>query len=151
MNKDTEMLSVIRPAIRYYGGAWQRAKWTLSFFPPHRSYLEPCFGVGSILFNKPAVKLESINDIGGRMVTFFQVVRANPDDLIHRIRLTPWAEAEFKICLRPSKDKLEDARRFFFSCWASIKGEPNPSPADFRWQKKLTWRSLCRLRRVKPL
>jgi len=30
-----------RPALRYYGGKWKLAPWVISFFPKHRTYVEP--------------------------------------------------------------------------------------------------------------
>lgn len=134
-------LSINRPALRYYGGGWARAQWTTSFFPIHDIYVEPCFGAGSILFNKSMAKLETVNDSDGRVTNFFAVLRSVPDKLIAQISLTPWSEEEFEDCLQPSLDELEDARRFHFSCWASIRGGPNASGSDFRWQKRVTRRS----------
>lgn len=130
-----------RPVLRLYGGGWARASWTVSHFPTHNNYIEPCFGAGSIFFNKPPAKLETVNDRDNRICNFFEVLRTNPEALIRLIELTPWAETEFHRCLETVENPLEDARRFFFTCWASIKGGPNSGPADFRWQKKLTRRS----------
>lgn len=134
-------LRLKRPVLKYFGGGFRRARWTSSYFPQHQSYVEPCFGAGSILFNKQISKLETINDIDGRVVNFFQVLRQVPEDLIRLVWTTPWAEDEFRTSLRVAEDPLEDARRFFFSCWGSIKGGPNSGRSDFRWQKKLTRRS----------
>lgn len=131
-----------RPPLRFYGGGWTRAAWTVAHFPPHTVYCEPCFGAGSILLHKPPCKLEIANDLDGRVVTFFDVLRARPEELARAVALTPWHEAEFRRCReRAADDPLEDARRFFFACWASVKGGPVPGPADFRWQKKQTRRS----------
>ena len=132
---------VKRPALKFYGGAWTRAAWTVSHFPGHVGYLEPCFGAGSVLFHKEPSKLETVSDVDGRIVNFFEVLRSRPCELITAITLTPWAEEEFRNCLATAVDPLEDARRFFFTCWASIRGGPNVGPSDFRWQKKLTRRS----------
>lgn len=134
-------IGIRRPALRFYGGGWARAPWTVANFPAHTSYVEPCFGAGSILFHKPPSKLETVNDLDGRVVNFFKVCRHQPYNLIHEILYTPWAEDEYRACLEVADDPLEDARRFFFICWASVKGGPHPGPADFRWQKKITRRS----------
>ncbi len=130
-----------RPPLRYYGSGWQRAPWIINHFPAHDVYCEPCFGSGAVLLRKPPAKLEIANDLDGRVVTFFETLRRQPDDLLRAINLTPWHEAAFKQALIPAADPLEDARRFFFACWASVKGGPLPGPSDFRWQKKLTRRS----------
>ena len=130
-----------RPALRYYGGGWSRSRWTVSHFPDHDVYCEPCFGSGAVLFHKPICKLEIANDLDDRVVNFFQVLRSEPEKLVEQLQLTPWHESEYAMCLEHSQQPLEDARRFFFSCWASVKGGPAPGVSDYRWQKKETRRS----------
>jgi DNA adenine methylase len=139
--QSTERQRTARPPLRYYGSGWNRAPWTVAHFPIHDVYCEPCFGGGAVLLHKPPCKLEIANDLDGRVVNFFTVLRERPDDLAHTIALTPWHEAEYRRCLQPVTEPLEDARRFFFAAWASVKGGPIPSPSDFRWQKKQTRRS----------
>ena len=113
-----------RPVLRYYGGGWLRSEWTISHFPTHTIYLEPCFGAGSIFLRKPPAQLESINDADGRVVNFMRCLRDQPDALLEKINLTPWAEDELTYCADVSADPLEDARRFFFVCWLSVQGGP---------------------------
>lgn len=130
-----------RPALRYYGGGWTRAKWTIKHFPKHDNYVEPCFGAGSILARKPVAMLESINDVDGRVVNFFRVLRDKPNELIELINLSPWAEDELSFCLIPSNSPIEDARRFFMACWMNVHGNPIPGQAtSFRNQNGLSGR-----------
>ena len=77
----------------------------------------------------------------GDVVNFFRVLRDRTPDLLQALAYTPWAEDEYRLCLEPSDDPLEEARRFFLACWASVRGGPCPGPGDFRWQKRLTRRS----------
>jgi DNA adenine methylase len=93
------------------------------------------------MLHKSAAKLEIAGDIDGRVINFFDVLRARPDDLIAAINLTPWHEGEYRRALAAAGDPLEDARRFFLTCWASVKGGPAAGSGDFRWQKKNTRRS----------
>ena len=127
-----------RQPIRYYGSGWKRAEWIISHMPEHANYLEPCFGGGSVLLKKPAVLLETVNDIDGRVVNFFRVVRERVDELLHLINLSPWAEAEMATCAQVSPDSLEDARRFFMLCWFNIHG--GPIATSFRYQKSVVSR-----------
>lgn len=39
--------------LNYPGAKWGMAKMIVNLMPKHRSYLEPFFGSGAVLFNKP--------------------------------------------------------------------------------------------------
>ena len=129
-----------RPILRYYGGGWLRAEWTISFFPAHDNYLEPSVGAGSIFLRKPPAPLESLNDRDGRTVNFLRVLRDQGDELLEKINLTPWAEDELQACAPVSPDPLEDARRFFALCWMSVHGGPTGGGRNFRNQNSLDGR-----------
>lgn len=108
----------------YYGGKWLIAPWIISFFPKHNNYLEPCGGAASVLIQKPKSKLETFNDIDGNVCNFFRVLRDNPNELIRKIKLTPWAREEFEVCRKPSEDPIENARRFYLSSFMAISKKP---------------------------
>lgn len=127
-----------RPALRYYGGKWDLGRWIIGHFPAHQHYVEPCFGAGSVLLQKPAAKLETVNDLNGRIVNYFQVLRDCPDELIRVIDLTPWARSEYETSWQESDDPIEDARRFHIMCWMSIHG--GPVPTGFRHQLSIASR-----------
>lgn len=114
-----------RPALRYYGGKWNLAKWIISHFPEHKNYVEPCGGAASVLLQKPRSPLETYNDLDGNVVNFFRVLRDQPDELIRKIRLTPWARAEYELSLEPCEEPVEAARRFFVRCWQAVAGQPS--------------------------
>lgn len=67
----------------------------VSLMPPHRSYVEPFFGSGAVLFNKHPSAIETINDIDGDIVNFFSVLRNEPERLANAIALTPYARDAF--------------------------------------------------------
>ena len=81
--------------LNYPGAKWGMAKQIVSLFPPHRSYLEPFFGSGAVLFNKPPSAIETVNDIDGDIVNFFRVLREQPEELAEAISLTPYARDVF--------------------------------------------------------
>lgn len=81
--------------IKYPGSKWRTAKWIISHFPPHHSYLEPFFGSGGVFFNKPRSNIETINDLDGEVVNLFEWIRKDPEILAHTIRWTPYARAEY--------------------------------------------------------
>jgi len=131
-----------RPALRYYGGKWNLAEWIISHFPEHKNYVEPCGGAASVLLQKPRSPLETYNDLDGNVVNFFQVLRDRPDELIRKIRLTPWARAEYENCLLPCDEPIEKARRFFASAWMSFNGATHDDKSVYGWRNTTD----CRLR-----
>lgn len=87
-----------RPLLRYHGGKWRLAPWIISHFPPHRVYVEPFGGAGSVLLRKPRARGEVYNDIWQRVVDVFRVLRdpVQATELGRRLALTPFARAEFQ-------------------------------------------------------
>ena len=81
--------------LNYPGAKWGMAKKICSLMPSHRSYLEPYFGSGAVLFNKYPSAIETINDIDGDITNFFIVLREQPDRLAEAISLTPYSRDVF--------------------------------------------------------
>lgn len=86
----------IRPPVKWHGGKYYLAKRIVEFFPPHLTYVEPYGGAASVLLNKPPAQVEVYNDLDGRIVRLFRVLRENGDDLRKRLTLTPYSEEEFE-------------------------------------------------------
>jgi DNA adenine methylase len=105
------MQKVKRPLLRYHGGKWRMAPWIISFFPPHRVYVEPFGGGGSILLRKGRVHEEIYNDLDGDIVNVFRVARDNGEELKRRLSFTPFAREEFILSFEPSENPIEQARR----------------------------------------
>lgn len=118
---------ITRPALRYYGGKSRLAPWIISHFPEHISYVEPCAGAASVLLHKERSTLETYNDLDGNVVNFFRVLRERPGELIEKIRLTPWARAEYYLSFQPTDDPLEWARRTYIRFWMSISASSRNS------------------------
>lgn len=81
----------MRAITKYPGSKWNIAKWIISFFPEHHSYLEPFFGSGAVLFNKPRSNIETVNDLDGNVVNLFEWIKKDPEKLAHEIYYTPYA------------------------------------------------------------
>lgn len=109
------------------GGKWRLAPWIISHFPEHKNYVEPCGGAASVLLQKPRSPLETYNDLDGNVVNFFRVLRDQPDELIRKIRLIPWARAEYELSKIECDDALESARRFFICSWMAISASQRSS------------------------
>lgn len=90
------MTAPTRPVVRWFGGKWRLAPWIIAHFPPHRVYVEPFGGGGSVLLRKPRVHAEVYNDLDGEIVNLFRVLRdaAQAALLIEQLRLTPFARDE---------------------------------------------------------
>lgn len=117
----------MKPILKYPGAKWRLAPWIVSFIPPHESYLEAYFGSGGVFFNKTTARIETINDIDGKVVNFFQVCRNRPDELADALRLTPWARDERDAAYDPAWDELEQARVFAVQCWQTFGAFPRKS------------------------
>ena len=103
--------------LSYPGAKWGMAAQIVSLMPKHRSYLEPFFGSGAVLFNKPPSAIETVNDIDGDIVNFFRVLRERPEDLADAISLTPYARDVFDDAhANLGMDDFDRAYRFAIRC-----------------------------------
>lgn len=102
---------VTRPALRYHGGKWRLAPWVMSFFPPHRIYVEPFSGGASVLLRKPRGYAEVINDLDGEVVNFFRVARDDGAELRRLLYYTPFARDEFNDAYTETTDPVQRALR----------------------------------------
>ena len=104
----------MKPPFAYYGGKIGLARRLVAMLPPHRTYMEPFFGSGAVLFAKPPAACEIINDLDCNVVTFFRVLRERTDELVDVCALTPHARAEYQAAdLDEDLSELERARRFW--------------------------------------
>lgn len=103
----------MRPPIPYYGGKQRIADTIVRHFPPHLHYVEPYAGGLSVLLAKPPSMVETVNDLDRHLMTFWRVLRDQPEDLMRACALTPHSRAELDLCRHPMTglDDLEVARR----------------------------------------
>lgn len=85
----------MRAIFRYPGSKCRIADWIISKFPKHHSYLEPFFGSGAVLFNKPRSPIETVNDLDGDVVNLFEWMRTDPERLAAEIALIPYARSVY--------------------------------------------------------
>ncbi len=99
-----------RPVLRYHGGKWLLAPWIIDHFPAHKTYVEPYGGAASVLMRKARSAAEIYNDLCGDVVNLFRVLRSDQaEDLIDRLRLTPFARTEFERAYHPDDDPVDRA------------------------------------------
>lgn len=103
----------MRPPIPYYGGKQRIADRIVATFPEHLHYVEPFAGGLSVLLAKPKSKVETVNDLDQHLVTFWRILRDQPEDLMRVCTFTPHSRAELDLCRQPMSglSDLEIARR----------------------------------------
>lgn len=103
----------VTPPFAYFGGKTTLADRIVDVFPPHGHYVEPFAGSLAVLLAKPVSPHETVNDLDGALMTFWRVLRDQPDALARVCALTPHARAEHvaDYDTPPCTSDLEIARR----------------------------------------
>ncbi len=115
------------PVLKYNGGKFRLGNWIRSYFPNHRTYVETCFGGGSVFFGKSRANVEIVNDIDDNVTTFFRILRDDRHELIRLIKYTEYSEKILNQCIGLLTDKetdysdLEIAWAFYCCCWMSLR------------------------------
>ena len=99
------------PPFAYFGGKTRLAERIIQLLPPHRHYVEPFAGSLAVLLAKPRADMETVNDLDGDLMTFWRVLRDQPEDLALHMALTPHSRAEHQAAYEPADGDLERARR----------------------------------------
>ncbi len=110
----------IRTVLKYPGSKWNIASQIVSMMPKHHSYVEPFFGSGAILFNKPPSDIETINDLDGDVVNLFRCIREDSEKLAGIIAATPFSRQEYDEAFesdRDTDDRYIKAAGFLVKCW----------------------------------
>ena len=127
-------MKVKNPVLKYYGSKFRLAQWIISHFPAHRHYVEPFGGGASVLLVKEPSALETFNDLNDKVVTFFRLLRTQPEKLIEQIHLTPWARKEYEYCLDEAEDDspMEIARKLYYRLTMSISSQYHTARGSWR-------------------
>ena len=153
--RDDDTSALAGGPINRYGGKGLAAPRLLPHFAPADVYAEPFFGAGGMFFRVPqgTYTREAVNDLDDSLVTFFRVLRDRTDDLVRVCEATPYARAEFALCLARSDDPLEEARRVWvrgrqgFAGVAETVGDWGRSPGEKgKWNPTAACSKLAALR-----
>ncbi len=103
----------LAPPFAYYGGKTTLAQRIVDLLPDHRHYVEPFAGSLAVLLAKPPSRMETVNDLDGALMTFWRVLRDQPNELMRVCALTPHSRAEHQDAydFAAAPDDLERARR----------------------------------------
>lgn len=126
---------IMRPALKYNGGKFRLREWILSHFPSHVTYVETCFGGGSVLLSKSRSKIEIANDIDQNIENFFTILRDKPKELIRKITFTPYSKESMNLAFQnvDNEDPVVRAWAFYVICWTSLRANDiRKSNIDFR-------------------
>lgn len=111
----------MKSPISYYGGKQKMAHHIVPLIPKHTVYVEPFAGGAAVFFAKPWPDVsnnhhyrEVINDHDGHLINFYRQLRDNGPELIRRLELTLYSEAEHRLAKElDHDDPIEAARRYF--------------------------------------
>lgn len=81
----------MKSLLRYPGSKWNLADRIVELLPEHKTYLEPYFGSGAVLFTKQPSAIETVNDLNDDVVNLFHVIQQEPEALAEKIFLTPYS------------------------------------------------------------
>lgn len=117
------MTEITRPVLRYHGGKFRLAPWIVAQMPPHRIYVEPYGGAGSVLLHKPRSYAEVYNDRWETVVNVFRVLRdpQSAAKLTQLLELTPFSRDEFFATYESDEtDPIEKARQTILRSFAGF-------------------------------
>jgi DNA adenine methylase len=102
----------VKPPFTYFGGKTSIADRIVGLLPAHEHYVEPFAGSLAVLLAKPPSLMETVNDLHGDLMNFWQVLRDRPAEFERACALTPHSRAEHQLAMGlPAADNLERARR----------------------------------------
>ena len=79
--------------------------------------MEPFFGSGAVLFNKPRSNIETVNDLDGNVVNLFEQIKKDPERLAREICYTPYARQVYEEAFdRIPQNSLYKAVNFYIRC-----------------------------------
>lgn len=120
------------PLLRYFGGKFKMSSQIIELFPPHGIYVDVFGGSASILLQKHRSSKEVYNDLNREVFIFFKVLRENPDQLQHLLKMTPYCKLEYEAAHEPQHTEMEIARTFFIRSWMGVGGAGIKHRSGFR-------------------
>lgn len=106
--------------LKYPGSKWNIARQLAEMIPPHHSYLEPFFGSGAVLFNKPLSAIETVNDLDGEVTNLFRCIQQDSERLARLVMTMPYSREEYdkQYSLENSyASRYQRAAGFLVRCW----------------------------------
>lgn len=116
------MSRAVKQLMPWFGGDAQSAGAIVEAIGEHTHFVDPFAGGLSVLFAKPRVACERVNDANGELVNLAQVVASEPawKDLDERLARTVWCDEVY-----------DDARQTVL--WCRSQAEINIPPDGHEW------------------
>lgn len=105
------MKSIRSPLAGWLGGKYQLASRIISRIPEHQCYVEPFAGAGWVFYNKPASKVEVINDINKEIVTLYRVVQHHLGEFIQHFKWLLISREEYLRRWEENPETMTDIQR----------------------------------------
>lgn len=108
--------------LRYPGSKWNIAGRLAELVPEHRSYVEPYFGSGALLFNKEPSAIETVNDLDSDVVNLFRCIQKDSERLARLAMTTPFSREEYERQFAGTErtrhaSDFQRAAGFLARCW----------------------------------
>lgn len=107
--------------LKYPGSKWNIAAQLVNLIPQHHSYVEPFFGSGALLFNKPLSEIETINDLDSDVTNLFYCIQHDSERLARLVMTTPYSreiyEQQFSSDFSGYASRYQRAAGFLIQCW----------------------------------
>lgn len=117
--------------LNYYGSKHRAAARIVDLLPDHQGYVEPYAGSLAVLLAKPprAGRFETVNDLDQDLMTFWRILRDQPQDLERVCALTPHSRTEYANSWPIPDDitDLERARRVWVKLSQGRGGQLRPT------------------------
>lgn len=86
-------------AFNYFGGKFTWIEHLYAHFPNYFNHLVDLFaGSFVVSLNYQGKCIKTANEINEDVTNFFQVLRDKPEELLHKLTLTPISNAEYNNC-----------------------------------------------------
>lgn len=129
----------MRTVLKYPGSKWNIALRLVELIPEHHSYVEPFFGSGAVLFNKPVSDIETINDLDHDVVNLFRCIQEDAERLSRMVMTTPFSREKYEDTykldvweLMMPDEPYHKALRFLIQCWQGHGFRTNGSKVGWK-------------------
>lgn len=114
--------------LKWHGGKHYLAARIIELMPPHVHYVEPFFGGGSVLLEKPFEGVsEVVNDIHRELTNFWRTLQEGErfEQFKRIVDAIPFSQIEWEDSLEVVEDPIRAAVNFFVRCRQSRAGKLN--------------------------